>query len=39
MARTENDYEWLNTCIKAQAARIKQLEQMVINLGGDPHKK
>lgn len=33
---SENDF--LHSAIKAQAARIRELEQQVRNLGGDPHK-
>ena len=34
-----SDPEFLRAAIAAQAERIRELERMVINLGGDPHKK
>lgn len=30
--------DFLHAAIEAQAARIRELEQQVRNLGGDPHK-
>lgn len=30
--------DFLHSALKAQAARIRELEQQVRNLGGDPHK-
>lgn len=31
------DPKFLKSAIAAQAERIRELERMVINLGGDPH--
>ena len=33
-----SDPDFTQAAIKAQAARIRELEQQVRNLGGDPHK-
>ena len=33
-----SDNDFLHAALKAQAKRIRELEQQVRNLGGDPHK-
>lgn len=35
----KRDVEWLELCVEVQADRIKELERMVRNLGGNPHTK
>lgn len=33
-----SDPDFLHAALKAQAARIRELERQVRSLGGDPHK-